>query len=129
MPLLRLAQPLQCLSGAGQKQKGETNMRPQPPIKCTSTRVTINGVRYRVWSDGSVSRSLTKEDINSFAPHIKTLGDLISYEKMSTRFEPHSSEAKSIRQEAARLRRNRNARERNQALRDMGMKKTAYGWE
>ena len=31
--------------------------------------------------------------------------------------------------EAARLRKNRNRRERDQAMRDTGMVKTPYGWE
>lgn len=39
------------------------------------------------------------------------------------------TDARDVRREASRLRRNRNARERHQAMRDVGMTKTSYGWE
>jgi hypothetical protein len=37
--------------------------------------------------------------------------------------------AKQVRQEAARKRKNAAARARAQALRDLGLTKTPYGWE
>lgn len=93
-----------------------------PPIKCTPCRVNVNGTRYRIYSNGSVSLAVSN-------PENMTCGQVFAAEKELPIFEPHSEIAKIVRREASRLRRNRNARERNQAIRDMGMKKTAYGWE
>jgi len=63
-----------------------------------------------------------------------TVKAVLDYESSTlTRLDPHSTEAKTIRREAARIRRNRNARERNQAKRDLGLvqvKGGAFGgWE
>lgn len=99
-----------------------------PPIKCIPCRVTFDGLRYRVYSDGSVSLALSNREAIDLG--CKTVRDDLEYESTRMdRYEPHSQVAKSVRQEAQRLRRNRNARERNQARRDLGLKKTPYGWE
>lgn len=50
-------------------------------------------------------------------------------DKKSRATTPGSEFAKLIRHKATRLRRNRASRERNQAMRDLGMKRTSYGWE
>jgi len=103
----------------------------KPPIRCTPCRVTIGGNRYRIYSDGSVSSYLTPKEIVNLGLSIKQARE---YEEVSlARLDPHSTEAKSIRREAARIRRNRNARERNQAMKDLGLvqaKGGAFGgWE
>lgn len=82
------------------------------PIKCSSFRATINGTRYRIWSDGSVSLSLTPDQIKAMETPIErvfTLADLISFESKSARLDPHSEEG------TLRLRRNKLTREANQA--------------
>jgi len=98
-----------------------------PPITCTSCRVTIDERRYRIWKDGSVSSSLTKEEMERM--QIRTMKDLLDYELTTAKLSPDSLEAKTIRRESQRLRKNKNARERNQAMKDIGLKKTSYGWE
>lgn len=84
-----------------------------PPIKCTPCRVMYNGEPYRIFSNGVVMPLLRDNESG------KLLNGLPVPE----------SEAKLIRREASRLRRNRNARERDQARRDCGLTKTKYGWE
>lgn len=102
--------------------------KPKPLIKCTPCRVTIGQNRYRIYEDGSVSAALTYDEIQRMG--FANLKEVLSYESSTlTRLDPHSLEATTIRHEAVRLRRNLNARERNQAMRDLGMKKTPYGWE
>ncbi len=98
-----------------------------PPIKCTPCRLTYNDRRYRIYVDGPVSESLPLSSAKDLG--LKSLKDVLDYESTLTRYDPHSSEARTIRREAARLRRNRNARERSQTMRDLGMKRTPYGWE
>lgn len=98
-----------------------------PPIKCTSTRVTIGNIRYRIWSNGDISYSLRPDQME--VEGVKTLGDLIQYEKSHTLYFAYQQPAAEIRKESQRLRRNKLSRERNQAMRDLGMKKTPYGWE
>lgn len=99
-----------------------------PPIKCTPCRLEINGKRYRIYSDGSVSDSLTLAQVGELG--LGSVREVLDYEAANlTRLDPHSQEAKVIRHEASRRRRNRDARERNQARRDLGLKKTPYGWE
>lgn len=92
-------------------------MTSKPPIRCTPCRVKYNGEYYRIKSDGSVHYLLVtknKEGKIEFAEsEIKELDHV----------------AKTIRREAARLRRNRNSRERRQAMKDLGLKQTPYGWE
>lgn len=100
-----------------------------PPIHCTPCRVTINGNRWRIYSDGSVSASLTREETAKLGWNP---AQLVVYECGLPRLLPHSIEAKTIRREASRLRRNRNSRERAQAMRDLGMKRSTGvpgGWE
>lgn len=99
-----------------------------PPIRCTPCRVIYDGLNYRIYENGSVSLSLLPADARRLG--LTTIADHLAYERRNLdRYEPHSPIAKKIRQEAQRLRRNRNARERNQARRDLGMVKTPYGWE
>jgi hypothetical protein len=98
------------------------------PIKCTPCRVTINGNRYCIYEDGSVSSALTYDEIQRMG--FVSMKEVFSYESDTmTRLDPHSTEAKTIRCEASRLRHNRNARDRYQANRNLGMKQTPYGWE
>jgi len=86
----------------------------QLPIKCTPCRINYKGQKYRILSDGSVTGTLTESQMHELGlPNIKAVLD---YEVRELRlYGPHTPEAKTIRREAARLRRNRNARERNQA--------------
>lgn len=99
----------------------------KPPIRCTSCRVTIGENRYRIYEDGSVSAALTEQDIIRLG--YKTFGEIRAHESNLKRLDPHSTEAKTIRRESSRRRANRNARERYQANKDLGLKKTPYGWE
>lgn len=75
------------------------------------------GKRYEIFRDGTV-RYWSKE----IGPDGQPQGSKFSAQ------EPEFV-AKEVRAEAARQRRNRNSRERSQALRDLGMVKTPYGWE
>lgn len=102
-------------------------MTRKPPIKCAPTRATINGTRYKIHSNGDISESLRLDQME--AAGVKTLGDLVNYESKSSRWFADSDYAKIIRKEVQRLRRNKLTRERNQTMRDLGLKKTAYGWE
>lgn len=86
----------------------------RPPIKCAPCRVTYEGQRYQIEANGEVRPTLDK-----VMPATTRLACLPLPE----------SEAKLIRREASRQRRNRNARERNQAMRDLGLKRTSCGWE
>lgn len=100
-----------------------------PPIKCTPCRVTYQGQRYRILSDGRVAKTLTPQpkpaDIG-----VVNIAELLQWEIDNlTWHDAHSPLAREVRREASRLRRNRNRRERNQAMRDLGMTKTSYGWE
>lgn len=85
----------------------------KPPIKCIPCRVTYDGPVYHILSNGEV-RECVRVDTGAWQ-------DFPQLED--------ESKAKLIRREASRLRRNRNARERNQALRSLRMTKTPYGWE
>lgn len=106
-------------------------MNRRPPIHCTPCRVTYQGVRYQIEENGEVRRvtALNGEP---------TPMDYISGSKMAAnvrRDRPTLSEpeAKLVRREASRQRRNRNARERTQAMKDLGLVRTkggAFGgWE
>jgi hypothetical protein len=80
--------------------------------KIIPCRVTYQGHRYEVRADGTV----------------------IPCRPMDVAFsepaEPVSADfAAAIRKDAARQRRNRQRRERDGALRSLGMIKTPYGWE
>lgn len=92
---------------------------PTPPIQCTPCLVRYEGIVYRISSKGEVialTQGVSKDGKETWAvdPNSSPLPESL---------------AKPIRREASRLRRNRNARERNQARRDVGMKHTAQGWE
>lgn len=78
-------------------------------MTCKPCRVTFEGSRYQIASEGKVY-PCDRVTHQLSAPVSITLACL-------------------IRNEASRQRRNRNARERNEAMRDLGMVKTAYGWE
>ncbi len=86
----------------------------KPPIKCIPCRVTYEGQRYRIYKDGTVREIFMSQNGST------ELGYGLPQSEIS---------AKLIRREASRQRRNRNARERHQAMRDLGMTKTSYGWE
>lgn len=94
-----------------------------PPIRCTPCRVRFNGTRYAVSADGTVRPILLAEagvgangaflgtTVYTYGPALDAAG------------------AKAVRQEAARLRRNRNARERADACRSLGLTRAGNEWE
>jgi hypothetical protein len=84
----------------------------EPIMICKPCRITLDGVRYEVSRDGTVRPM--GADLNP--PY--TYGEPVS-EDVAAR----------VRQDAARRRRNLNARNRYDALRSIGMVKTPYGWE
>lgn len=94
-----------------------------PPISCTPCRVRFNGTRYTVSANGTV-RPILLAEAGTFADGtfngttVYTHGPALD-----------AAGALAVRREAARLRRNRNARERHAALRAEGYVKTPYGWE
>lgn len=93
-----------------------------PPIHCTPCRVTYAGVRYQIESNGEVRAIPSTPDRSSSS---------FRYEEIREG-QPclPESQAKLVRREASRQRRNRNARERHQAMRDIGMTRTRTGqWE
>jgi hypothetical protein len=100
-----------------------------PPVTCTPCRLTIDSDRYRVYSDGSVSSALTLAEAERLG--LKTVREVLEYESIHmARLTPDSLQAKTIRREASRRRRNRGARERYQTMRDLGMTRTRDGqWE
>jgi hypothetical protein len=93
-----------------------------PPIKCTPCRVTYDGQRYQIESNGSVRLIpngpggilMTAKAVRLALSNIEAMDE---------------NTGRLIRREASRQRRNRNARERNQVMRDIGLIKTPYGWE
>lgn len=97
------------------------NASRKPPIRCVPCRVTYNGQRYQIESNGDVRHVPISNGALMTAQEVRSNLDLLKPEPESL--------AKLVRREASRLRRNRNARERNQAMRDLGMTKTPYGWE
>jgi hypothetical protein len=103
-----------------------------PSIKCTPVRLTYNGSLYRIYADGSVSPALTVSELKKL--QFSTAQAVLEYESSQLpRYPPESSVARVIRQEATRLRRNRNARERTQVMKDLGLKRGSGGafggWE
>ena len=70
-------------------------------------RVTFEGIRYEISGSGAVWPVLREMES---APPSKEL-------------------AASVRIEAARQIRNRNARDRGEAMRDLGLVRTSCGWE
>lgn len=101
-----------------------TATKPKPPIRCTPCRVTFDRQRYQIENDGTVR--VVPPEIAFPKGFSATIA---SYQQVRESDPLPESVAKRIRQEASRLRRNRNARERNQARRDLWMKQTPYGWE
>lgn len=78
-------------------------------------KVMYEGQRYQIESNGAVYLIQLVDGTWVRADGLLPVSDSLS---------------KKVRQHASRLRRNRNARERNQAMRDLGMKRTPYGcWE
>lgn len=88
-----------------------------PPIRCIPCRVTYEGQRYQIESNGDV-RPLHKGFDNT--------GKRIF---IADALKQDESFARLVRREASRQRRNRNARDRYQAHVESGMKRTPYGWE
>lgn len=82
-----------------------------PPIHCTPCRVTYEGVRYQIESNGTVRTS-----------------PFVNGSHVPGAPEPESV-ARLVRREASRLRRNRTARERHSTMKDLGYVKTPYGYE
>lgn len=95
------------------KETVPMSVKPKPPIRCTPCRVVYELQRYQIEADGSVRPVPT--DFPEYNAALVRLIDPVE--------EPL---ARTIRQHASRLRRNRNARERNQARRDLGMKQTPW---
>lgn len=87
-------------------------------MTCKPCRVTFEGNRYFVAADGKVFP--TWQNVATQAG---------GHDTWSLGAELDSDTAARVRREAQRQRRNRNARERNSAMRDLGMKRTPYGWE
>jgi len=93
---------------------------------CIPCRVTYNGLRYFVARDGVVRPTRIIEEPVTDGRAMPT------GETFRTRVydDPVDAEtAKAIRREASRQRRNRNRRDHDQAMRDVGLVKTPYGWE
>jgi hypothetical protein len=85
-------------------------------MTCIPCRVTFERVRYQIERDGTVRRMNTPEQQAEYK--LPALEAIPPYE------------AKAVRAEAARQRRNRRSRERHDALRSLGLVKTPiYGWE
>ena len=93
---------------------------------CKPCRVTFEGIRYAVAKDGTVrpTRIIEEPMTDGYA---NPTGDTC---KTRVYDAPVDAErATRIRHEAARQRRNRYVRERNQAMRDLNMTRTPFGWE
>jgi hypothetical protein len=89
-----------------------------PPVTCSPCRVRFEGSRYHVEANGTVRPILMAEAAADGAT-IYTYGAPLA-----------SADALRVRREAARLRRNRNARERSAARRSIGMVRCRDGsWE
>jgi len=90
---------------------------PKPPIHCTPCRVTYQGVRYQIETNGEVR----------LLPHLFEVGNVNRSTVLRTIDPISEPEAKLIRREASRQRRNRNARERTKAMKDLGLKRGTGG--
>ena len=82
-------------------------------MKCKPCRVTYEGQRYQISADGIVYPCEYLAPSGTWYLHAAADSDL----------------ARAVRAEASRQRRNRSNRERYDAMRSIGMVKTAYGWE
>ncbi len=81
-----------------------------------TTRLTFEGFRYQINKDGTVFAQMgALRNEPTSAPFTDQVIDLDCI--------------KAVKAEAARLRRNRSARERADVMRSLGMKRTPYGWE
>ena len=78
-------------------------------MTCKPCRVTHHGTQYQVLKNGNVQR-------------LENGVSTIEYEA----YQPFAAD---VRAEVARQRRNRNARERSDVMRSLGLVKTPYGWE
>lgn len=90
-------------------------------MKCKPCRVTYQGARYEVSADGTVRPTRIIDKLPpgpGWRPGRRVYDAPVAVDL-----------AKAVRREAARQRRNRNARERADVLRSLGLKKTPYGWE
>lgn len=87
-------------------------------MTCKPCRVTFERNRYFIAKDGKVYP--TWQNIATVPGGVNT---------WSLGAELDSVAAQKVRREAQRQRRNRNARNRSEVLRTLGMKRTSYGWE
>lgn len=94
-----------------------------PPIRCTPCRVKYLDTYYRISEDGEVRETWNTGEYFRSPDGKRTPVWQVSDEPES------DNDARLIRREASRLRRNRNAREHRQAMKDLGLKQTPYGWE
>jgi hypothetical protein len=90
-------------------------------------RVTYQGQRYQINADGSVFAGRTIEEPVTDGRAMPT-GEIMRTRLFDVRVSDETLVA-AIRADAGRQRRNRSARERNQAMRDLGIVRTPYGWE
>lgn len=80
-------------------------------MNCISCRVTFEDQRYEISKRGEVRPCMFFDGGWSYGETVES--DL----------------AARVRREASRQRRNRNARERADVMRSLGLVKTPYGWE
>lgn len=92
-------------------------MNRESPIHCTPCRVTYEGQRYQIEANGEVRVVAGPFEDGSKASFVDT-----RYERPVD-----ESLAKLVRREASRQRRNRNSRERSQAMKDLGLKRAPGG--
>lgn len=83
-------------------------------MNCIPCRLSIAGTEYEISRDGTVRETW-----------LASPGGTRMYNPPLA----HSDDAKEIRREASRRRRNRVARQYRQAMKDMGLTHTPYGWE
>ena len=95
-------------------------------MRCNPCRVTYQGTRYAIAADGTVRPALIIMEPVIDDEALPT-GDLIRTRVVGAPVD--ADLAKQVRHEASRQRRNRNSRERYQAMTDIGMVKTPYGRE
>jgi hypothetical protein len=95
-------------------------------MKCTPCRVSLEGTRYAISVDGTVrpTRVITEEKTNA---HARGTGEFFKTRVYDAPVD--RALAQRVRREASRQRRNRNARERHDACRSLGLTKTPFGWE
>lgn len=87
-------------------------------MNCIPCRVTVDGTRYFIAKDGQVYP--TWQNIATVPGGVNTWSQGEALE---------AGAAQVVRREAQRQRRNRNARLRNETMRDLGLVQTPYGWE